>query len=83
MKKEADSRGAELEPISLTFGMSSGIGVKSTSAVWAKLFLLSVFCLPLHHFPFPVMPIPSVSTVDRWEKHTEAVGPTWWLVSDC
>lgn len=31
MKKDALSKGAELAPISLTLGMSSGIGVVSTT----------------------------------------------------
>lgn len=41
MKKEADRRGAELAPISLTDGMSAGIGVVSMSRCWSNLKIAS------------------------------------------
>ena len=37
MKKEAESRGAELAPISWTLGMSSGSGVVSMRTCWLNL----------------------------------------------
>lgn len=37
MKKDALIKGAELEPISLTLGMSSGMGVVSMRTCWLKL----------------------------------------------
>ena len=37
MKKEAESNGAELAPISCTLGMSSGSGVVSTRTCWLNL----------------------------------------------
>lgn len=37
IKKAADSRGAELEPISSTLGTLSGSGVVSTRTVWLNL----------------------------------------------
>ena len=37
MKNEADRSGAELEPISLTFGIESGSGVVSRRTCWLKL----------------------------------------------
>jgi len=37
MKKEAESRGAELAPSSLTFGIESGKGVVSYNSCWLKL----------------------------------------------
>lgn len=41
MKKEAESRGAELAPISETLGMSSGRGVVSMRTCWLNLENLS------------------------------------------
>jgi hypothetical protein len=38
MKKEALRRGADVEPISSTFGMLAGMGVVSTRTCWLKLF---------------------------------------------
>lgn len=37
MKKEADRRGADVAPTSLTLGISSGRGVVSTRTCWLKL----------------------------------------------
>jgi hypothetical protein len=37
IKKEALNSGAELAPISATFGMLSGMGVVSTSSSWLNL----------------------------------------------
>ena len=42
MKKLADSKGAELAPISVTGGMSAGRGAVSIKVVWLNLQLRNV-----------------------------------------